>query len=151
MEAVEVGLCYIFENWLTKHKIPNLLKPLGTIVHQNSQFYYPPEPFSFHHLTLRHPVQSTCTFPCKANIFLEIIKCLSLIIKLLIIFYRIIPLHSQLPREDQRLVFSHVPDGVTKVRILCLKFSLNSLRFSLTRETDSKITRAKCWAIVNNF
>ena len=31
------------------------------------------------------------------------------------LFYRIIPLHSQLPREDQRLVFSHVPDGVTKV------------------------------------
>jgi len=29
--------------------------------------------------------------------------------------YRIIPLHSQLPREDQRLVFSHVPDGVTKI------------------------------------
>lgn len=25
--------------------------------------------------------------------------------------YRIIPLHSQLPREDQRLVFSHVPEG----------------------------------------
>ena len=29
--------------------------------------------------------------------------------------YRIIPLHSQLPREDQRMVFHHVPDGVTKV------------------------------------
>jgi ATP-dependent RNA helicase A len=29
--------------------------------------------------------------------------------------YRIIPLHSQLPREDQRQVFSHVPDGVTKI------------------------------------
>ena len=29
--------------------------------------------------------------------------------------YRVIPLHSQLPREDQRLVFQHVPDGVTKV------------------------------------
>ena len=29
--------------------------------------------------------------------------------------FRIIPLHSQLPREDQRLVFSHVPDGVTKI------------------------------------
>ena len=24
-------------------------------------------------------------------------------------------MHSQLPREDQRLVFSHVPDGVTKI------------------------------------
>lgn len=30
--------------------------------------------------------------------------------------YRIIPLHSQLPREDQRMVFHHVPDGVTKVQ-----------------------------------
>ena len=29
-----------------------------------------------------------------------------------------------------------------EVRILCLKFSLNPLRFSLTRETD-KISRAK--------
>ena len=29
--------------------------------------------------------------------------------------YRIIPLHSQLPREDQRMVFQNVPDGVTKV------------------------------------
>lgn len=29
--------------------------------------------------------------------------------------YRIIPLHSQLPREDQRLVFSHAPPGVTKI------------------------------------
>ena len=29
--------------------------------------------------------------------------------------YRIIPLHSQLPREDQRAAFDHPPDGVTKV------------------------------------
>ena len=29
--------------------------------------------------------------------------------------YRIIPLHSQLPREDQRQVFVSVPDGVTKI------------------------------------
>ena len=33
------------------------------------------------------------------------------------------------------------------VGILCFKFSLNPLRFSLTRETDSKLTRAKSWAI----
>jgi ATP-dependent RNA helicase A len=57
--------------------------------------------------------------------------------------YRIIPLHSQLPREDQRLVFSHVPDGVTKVRILCFKFSLNPLRFSLMKETDTRMAIAK--------
>ena len=29
--------------------------------------------------------------------------------------YRIIPLHSQLPREDQRAAFDHAPDGITKV------------------------------------
>jgi hypothetical protein len=29
-----------------------------------------------------------------------------------------------------------------KVRILCFKFSLNPLRFSLTRKTDTKLTRA---------
>ena len=34
-----------------------------------------------------------------------------------------------------------------KVRILCFRFSLNPLRFSLTRETDTKLTRAKSWAI----
>ena len=36
---------------------------------------------------------------------------------------------------------------ITKVRIFCFKFSLNSLRFSLMRETDTRITRAKSWAI----
>ena len=29
--------------------------------------------------------------------------------------YRVLPLHSQLPREDQRQVFNHAPEGVTKV------------------------------------
>ena len=57
-EAVEASLCYFFENWLMKHKIPNLLKPQGTIIHQNSQFYYPSESFSFHHFIMRHPVWS---------------------------------------------------------------------------------------------
>ena len=56
MEAVEASLCYFFENWLIKHKIPTLLKPLGTIIHQNSQFYCPSEPVSFHHFNVRHPV-----------------------------------------------------------------------------------------------
>ena len=55
-EAVEASLCYFFENWLMKHKSPNLLKPLGTIIYQNYQFYYPSEPFSFHHFNVRHPV-----------------------------------------------------------------------------------------------
>ena len=55
-EVVEASPCYFFKNWLVTHKSPNLLKPLGTIIYQNSQFYYPSEPFSFHHFNVRHPV-----------------------------------------------------------------------------------------------
>ena len=32
------------------------MKPLGTSIYQNSQFYYPSEPFNFHHFNVRHPV-----------------------------------------------------------------------------------------------
>merc|ERR1712051_947161 len=35
----------------------------------------------------------------------------------------------------------------SKVWILCFKFCLNPLIFSLTRETDTKLTRARSWAI----
>ena len=45
------------------------------------------------------------------------------------------------------LVWSQGRVFSSKVRILCLNFSLNLLRFSLTRETDTKMTRAKSWAI----
>ena len=31
--------------------------------------------------------------------------------------YRLLPCHSQIPREDQRKVFEPVPQGVTKVRL----------------------------------
>ena len=62
LEAVEASLCYFFKNWLMKHKSPNLLKPLGTIIHQNSQFYYPSEPFSFHHFNVRHLVHTNLSF-----------------------------------------------------------------------------------------
>ena len=37
--------------------------------------------------------------------------------------------------------------GVSIDRILCYEFSLNPLRFSLVRETNSKMTNAKSWAI----
>ena len=54
-EAVEVSECNFFENWLMKHKSPNLLKPLGTIIQQNYWSFYPSEPFSFNMI---HPVWS---------------------------------------------------------------------------------------------
>ena len=55
-EAVEASLGYFLNIWLMKHKCQNLLKPLGTMICQNSQFYYPSDPFSFHHFNVRHPV-----------------------------------------------------------------------------------------------
>ena len=39
----------------------------------------------------------------------------------------------------------------SKVRIFCFKFSFNPLKFSLMRETGTKMTRTKSWAIVNNL
>ena len=72
-EAVEASLCYFFENWLMKHKSPNLLKPLGTIIHQNSQFYYPSELFSFHHFNVRHPVIEVWVYKNEKNIYLDVL------------------------------------------------------------------------------
>ena len=46
-EAVEARRCKCFENWLMKHKCPNLLKPLGTIDQKKHWSFYPSEPFSF--------------------------------------------------------------------------------------------------------
>ena len=53
-EAVEASWCYFFENWWMKLKCPLLLKPLATI--ENSQSFYPSEPFRIMHFTMRHPV-----------------------------------------------------------------------------------------------
>ena len=39
-----------------KLKCPLLLKPLATIVQENSQPFYPSEPFRIIHFTMRHPV-----------------------------------------------------------------------------------------------
>ena len=56
LEAVEASRCYFFENWWMKLKCPLLLKPLATIVQENSQSFYPSEPFRISHFTMRHPV-----------------------------------------------------------------------------------------------
>ena len=45
-----------FENWFTKLKIYNLLKPLGTITQQNYWSFYSSELIYFAFFTLRHPV-----------------------------------------------------------------------------------------------
>ena len=42
-------------------------------------------------------------------------------------------------------------DLIAEVRILFFKFSHNLSRFALTREDDTKISKAKSWAIVNIF
>ena len=42
--------------------------------------------------------------------------------------------------------WSTLSSGTAKDRILCFNFSLNPLRFSIKRETDTKMTRAKSWA-----
>ena len=56
LEAVEASRCHFFENWWMKLKCPLLLKPLATIVQENSQSFYPSEPFRIIHFTMRHPV-----------------------------------------------------------------------------------------------
>ena len=62
IEAVEASKCHFFENWLMKHKCPNLLKRLGTMDQNKYWSFYPSEPFSFDHFTLIHPVDSSINF-----------------------------------------------------------------------------------------
>ena len=61
-EAVEANWCHFFENWWMKLKCPLLLKPQATIFQENSQSFYPSEPFRISHFTMRHPVNSTSFF-----------------------------------------------------------------------------------------
>ena len=55
-EAVEASWYNFFENCLMKLKCPNLLNPLGTIIQENYQTFYPPEAFTLDHSVMRHPV-----------------------------------------------------------------------------------------------
>ena len=55
-EAVEARGWHFFENWWMKCKCPLLLKPLATIVQENSQSFYLSEQFRIIHFTMRHPV-----------------------------------------------------------------------------------------------
>ena len=55
-EAVEASRCYFLENWLMKHKWATLLTMQSEIQHQNSQYFYPSEPFTLDHSDMRHPV-----------------------------------------------------------------------------------------------
>ena len=43
-EALEASRCHFFENWLMKHKFPNLLKPLGTINQKKYWSFFLSEP-----------------------------------------------------------------------------------------------------------
>ena len=49
------------KNWWMKFKCPLLLKPLATIAQENSQSFYPSEPFRIIHFTMRHPVVGKVT------------------------------------------------------------------------------------------
>ena len=46
----------LFENWLMKHKWATLVNMQQEIYYQKSQSFYPSEPFTLHHINMRHPV-----------------------------------------------------------------------------------------------
>ena len=65
-KTVQASQCYFFESWLMKLKCPSLISPQCTINQKNCWSFYPSEPFTLDHITMRHPVHLLlCTYPLQ--------------------------------------------------------------------------------------